>query len=203
GEAVSAGVAAAGLLYLLGAPGLAAAALLLAAASAGFLAWNWQPARIFMGDVGSGTVGYLFAVLALASEKARALPLLAWVILLGVFVFDATATLVRRLLRGERVYEAHRSHAYQRATQAGFSHAQVSGRVIVLNLLLAVLAGAAAVEPRLLLPAFAAALLLTVVVYRAVERRRPFPAPPQPQPPSENGPARVAEPLSGSAANPR
>jgi Fuc2NAc and GlcNAc transferase len=174
GEAVSAGAAGAALLCLLGFPRLAALPALAAAASLGFLLWNWHPARIFMGDVGSGTLGYLFAVIALASETARALPLLAWMILLGVFVFDATVTLARRLLRHERVYEAHRSHAYQRATQAGLTHARVSAAVLAINAALAALALAAALAPRLLLPAFAAAILLLVLVYAAVERRRPM-----------------------------
>jgi Fuc2NAc and GlcNAc transferase len=174
GEAASAGAIAAGLLLLCEAPGLAAAALLLAACSAGFLAWNWHPARIFMGDVGSGTLGYVFAVLALASENARALPLLAWVVLLGVFVFDATVTLLRRVLHGERPHLAHRSHAYQRAARGTLSHAQVSARVLGLNLLLGLLVLGVVLHPRLLLPACAAALVALGGVYRAVERRMPM-----------------------------
>lgn len=118
---------------------LATVAWLLAATSAGFLVWNWAPARIFMGDVGSGFLGYSFAVLAIASEKEGALPLLAWGILLGVFLVDATLTLLRRMIQGERWYEAHRSHVYQLAVQAGYSHSQVSLAVAAINLFLSVL----------------------------------------------------------------
>ncbi|HEX8906741.1 MAG TPA: glycosyltransferase family 4 protein [Longimicrobiaceae bacterium] len=174
GQAVSVGVAGAALLALAGSPSLAAVSLLLAAAAAGFLAWNWSPARIFMGDVGSGTLGYLFAVLAVASENAGAVPLMGWVVLMGVFVVDATITLVRRLLRGERVYQAHRSHAYQRAVQAGMSHGRVSALVIALNAVLGLIALAAVLRPVLVVPALLAALALLGLVYLRVERLRPM-----------------------------
>lgn len=123
-----------------GAWGLASAAWGLAAASAGFLVFNWPPARIFMGDVGSGLLGYGFGVLAVASERMGALPIGVWMILLAVFVVDATATLIRRVVCGERWYEAHRSHAYQRAVQIGYSHRQVTTCVLALNSLLALVA---------------------------------------------------------------
>jgi Fuc2NAc and GlcNAc transferase len=139
-QAVAAGIAGGVLLMLAGAPDLAGAAVLVGAASAGFLVWNWAPARIFMGDVGSGLLGFLFAVLAVASENRGAVPLLAWTLLLGVFVVDATLTLLRRALEGEPVFAAHRKHAYQRAVQAGMSHARVSTLVLVLNVALAPLA---------------------------------------------------------------
>jgi Fuc2NAc and GlcNAc transferase len=155
--------------------GLAAAAFLVAAASAGFLAWNWHPARIFMGDVGSGLLGYLFAVLAVASERAGAVPLLAWMVLLGVFVVDATITLFRRMLRGEKWYDSHRTHAYQRAVQAGASHARVSGAVLAINAVLAALAAWGCLAPRLLPAAVVLALLFLVGLYLGVERVRPFP----------------------------
>ena len=174
GEAVAVGAAGGGLLVLGGAPGLGLAALLTAAAAAGFLAWNWAPARIFMGDVGSGLLGFLFAALAVASENAGALPLLVWLLLGAVFVVDATLTLVRRLLRRERVYQPHRSHAYQRAVQAVGSHAQVSLAVLALNLLLAALALAVTLRPALLLPALAVGVALVVAAYLCVERARPM-----------------------------
>lgn len=79
----------------------------------GFLLWNWPPAKIFMGDVGSGYLGYVLVVLAMGAARENPAALLVWLILGGVFFCDATVTLVRRLVRGERVYRAHRSHAYQ------------------------------------------------------------------------------------------
>lgn len=140
GEAVAVGTAGGVLLMLSGAPGLAGIAFLIAAASLGFLVWNWAPARIFMGDVGSGVLGYLFAALAIASENLGAVPVLVWVLLLGVFVVDATLTLIRRALDREAVFNAHRKHAYQRAVQAGWSHARVSTMALLLNAGLAGLA---------------------------------------------------------------
>jgi glycosyltransferase WbpL len=111
------------------------AAVLLGAACLGFLRWNWPPARIFMGDVGSGYLGYVIAVLALAVTRESPVALWAWLILGGVFFVDATATLLRRLLRGERVYEAHRSHAYQWLARRWGSHRRVTVAVMMLNLI--------------------------------------------------------------------
>ncbi len=110
------------------AQGLALASLALALSSAGFLVWNWPPAKIFMGDAGSGLLGYSFAVLALAGAQSGAMPAWIWLILLAPFVLDATLTLLRRMLRGERWYQAHATHLYQRMVQSGYSHKQVAGR---------------------------------------------------------------------------
>ena len=97
----------------------AAVAFCLAAAAAGFLLLNRPPARLFLGDVGAVPVGFLVGVLGLrgASRGAfdAALPLIAF----APFVVDATVTLLRRLARGERVWEPHRSHWYQRLVLAG------------------------------------------------------------------------------------
>ncbi len=114
-------------------PGLTLGCLALVAAALGFLWWNRPPARIFMGDVGSGLLGYCFAVLAIAGERHGSLPALLWTLLLAVFVWDATFTLGRRVIRGERWYEAHRSHGYQCLVQKGWSHAQVTLAVLMLN----------------------------------------------------------------------
>src|SRR3569832_137976 len=134
-EAVTVALVAAGLLWWGGAPDLALGAALLAAACGGFLWWNWPPAKIFMGDVGSGFLGYCFAVLMLASEKAQALPLTAWLILLAVFVLDATYTLTNHNTHKEKWYTAHRSHAYQRLIQLGHPHVRVTSAVMLVNLL--------------------------------------------------------------------
>lgn len=107
---------------------------LLAAAASGFLYWNFPPARIFMGDVGSGFVGIMLAILSLQALSIR--PELGWVwlILLGVFIVDASLTLLRRLLRGEAVQRAHRRHAYQFAARHYRSHRAVSLVVAAINL---------------------------------------------------------------------
>lgn len=112
-----------------------AAGLVLAAASLGFLVWNWPPARIFMGDVGSGYLGFALAIIGLASMRERAAMLPAWLILGGVFFVDSTVTLLRRLARRERVHEAHRSHAYQWQARRWSSHLRVTIACALLNLL--------------------------------------------------------------------
>lgn len=94
----------------------------IAAASAGFLVWNFPPARIFMGDTGSSALGLLAAALSLWADRDGLFPLWLAVLVFAPFVVDATLTLARRTLKGERVWEAHRSHYYQRLVQAGWSH---------------------------------------------------------------------------------
>lgn len=108
---------------------------IVAASCLGFLLWNWPPAKIFMGDVGSGYLGYVIAVLALAAAKHDPVALWEWWILGGVFFVDATATLLRRLVRGERVYEAHRSHAYQWLARRWRGHLPATLSVVAVNFL--------------------------------------------------------------------
>lgn len=94
-----------------------ASMMLLSASLLGFLGANWAPAKIFMGDVGSTFLGYMLGMLALMTIAAGALNLWVWLILPGVFWVDATLTLMRRMLRGDCWYQAHRSHAYQRISR--------------------------------------------------------------------------------------
>lgn len=149
-------------------------ALLLAGAAGGFLWWNWSPARIFMGDVGSGVLGFWFATLALIPEDAGGLPLGVWAILLAIFVTDATVTLLRRFLHGEVWYAAHRSHAYQRAIQYGYSHGQVAGTVAVGNLCFAGIAWWAMTSPALMIPLVIASYMVTLAGYCLIERVQPM-----------------------------
>ncbi len=109
-----------------------------AAASVGFLRWNWHPAKIFLGDVGSIPLGFLLGWLLLGLAAAG-YPAPA-IILPAYFLADATITLVRRLLRGEKIWEAHREHFYQLAVQSGLRHDQVSGIIAVANIFLIALA---------------------------------------------------------------
>ena len=115
-------------------PETALFAAAVAGAAIGFLGWNWSPARIFLGDVGSVPLGYLLGFLLLGAalrgwwKIALILPL--------YFLADATLTLGRRLLRGERVWQAHREHFYQQAVRSGLGHAAVTGRVIAADILL-------------------------------------------------------------------
>jgi Fuc2NAc and GlcNAc transferase len=112
---------------------LAPAPLILAATVAGFLCWNFPPAKIFMGDAGSGYLGVLLALLSLQAAWVSSNFFWAWLIMLGVFVVDATFTLMRRLLRGEKIYEAHRSHGYQYAARKYKAHRTVTLGVAVIN----------------------------------------------------------------------
>lgn len=131
-QAVCIGVAGAAVCLLSGAVPLAIGSALLAAASAGFLVYNWPPAKIFMGDVGSATLGFSFAALAMAGWVTAEIPLQVWLILGGYFISDASVTLARRALRGDNVLQAHRMHAYQHAA-AKYGHLLVTSCVIVVN----------------------------------------------------------------------
>lgn len=126
-EAVSVTVSSA-IVYAIAAPNHAdmLMPLIIAGAALGFLIWNWPPARIFMGDVGSGFLGVMMAGLSLEAAGVSPRLFWAWLILLGAFIVDATVTLVRRTLRGDRFYQAHRSHAYQHAAVRFGSHRRVT-----------------------------------------------------------------------------
>jgi UDP-N-acetylmuramyl pentapeptide phosphotransferase/UDP-N-acetylglucosamine-1-phosphate transferase len=107
-------------------PAVAAFGLLLAGSSLGFLAWNWPPAKIFMGDVGSTFLGFSFAALPLLADPGHPRLFLAGVLFVWPFVFDSAFTVMRRLRRGENILRAHRSHLYQRLVVAGWSHRAVT-----------------------------------------------------------------------------
>ncbi|WP_448093716.1 MraY family glycosyltransferase [Pseudomonas lini] len=115
--------------------GLIWAPLVLAAAVTGFLCWNFPPARIFMGDAGSGFLGIIIGIMVILSAWVNTDLLLSWLIVLGVFIIDATWTLIMRLARGEKIYQAHRTHAYQYAAEQFKSHKAIMIMVVVINLL--------------------------------------------------------------------
>jgi Fuc2NAc and GlcNAc transferase len=110
------------------------AAIALAASTFGFLLYNWSPAKIFMGDVGSGYLGIVVGGLSLMAAKQQHELLWVWIILLAVFVSDATITLIRRLARKQKPHVAHRSHAYQHLAIRFNSHAKVSLIVLAINI---------------------------------------------------------------------
>ncbi|MDN5042697.1 glycosyltransferase family 4 protein [Aliarcobacter butzleri] len=110
--------------------------LVLAVAVLGFLYWNWNKAKIFMGDVGSTLLGYNVAIFTIYYANQEPTNFWIWIILFGVYWFDATLTLIRRKLNKERLSQAHKKHAYQRLTQAGWSHYKVTNYSIGLNILL-------------------------------------------------------------------
>jgi len=164
-EAATVGVTVATLLFLGGDQPLAVLAASLGLGSAAFLIWNWHPARIFMGDVGSNFLGFTIAVLAIASEGRHSLPALIWVLLLGVFVVDGSATFVRRLLRRKPPHEAHKTHAYQGAVQRGHSHSKVTLAVLLIDVALGALAWLAWRRPVLLVPSVGGAFTLLLALH--------------------------------------
>jgi len=111
--------------------------LVIVAACLGFLLFNWHKASIFMGDVGSATLGFIFAVFVFYDTSHGSIYI--WLILLSLFWFDATLTLMRRYKNGESITQAHKKHAYQRLTQSGWSHDKVVWFSLVFNLIFFVL----------------------------------------------------------------
>jgi UDP-N-acetylmuramyl pentapeptide phosphotransferase/UDP-N-acetylglucosamine-1-phosphate transferase len=145
---------------------LAGALLLLIGALFGFLAWNWHPAAIFLGDSGSVPLGFLLGWLLLLAAGAGLWPV---ALILPLYYWaDATWTLLARLRRGEKVWQAHRQHFYQRAT-AGGSHAPVAAAILLANLALVALALWSRAEPwgALAASAVVVALLLGWLARRA------------------------------------
>jgi UDP-N-acetylmuramyl pentapeptide phosphotransferase/UDP-N-acetylglucosamine-1-phosphate transferase len=143
-------------------PSAGAIGAAIAGGALGFLLHNWQPARIFMGDVGSAFIGFLLASVTVAASRSEPVLLLCSLLILWPFIFDTLFTFLRRLIHGEHVFSAHRSHLYQRLVQTGWSHRQTAigyAALATIGLCLAVL-----VEQRL---AFARSIATLVVVLMA------------------------------------
>lgn len=123
------------LFLLAGSPGVTyiVPALLLSAV-VGFLFWNFPSAKIFMGDVGSGFLGLILGALSIQAAWIEPDLFWAWLILLGVFIVDGTVTLIRRIIRKEKFYEAHCSHAYQHASRQLKSHMRVTISIGLINM---------------------------------------------------------------------
>jgi UDP-N-acetylmuramyl pentapeptide phosphotransferase/UDP-N-acetylglucosamine-1-phosphate transferase len=164
--AIGLGLAVVAAVAPLGGGGETLLALALAAGGLGFLRWNWHPAQIFLGDVGSIPLGYLagFLVLALAAgglwAPALILPL--------YYLADAGITMARRALNGERFWEPHRRHFYQRALADDGDHGAVARIVLAGDILLMALAALASAHPW---PALAAAVPVVAAMLVLMERR--------------------------------
>jgi UDP-N-acetylmuramyl pentapeptide phosphotransferase/UDP-N-acetylglucosamine-1-phosphate transferase len=171
-----------GTLALLGwlgaAPVYASAALIVAAAAGGFLPFNFPPARLFMGDVGSGSLGLLVALFLLWAERAGLFPLLMGALVFSPFIVDATWTVIRRALQGKKPWQAHREHFYQRLVQTGWSHRRVTLWAYALMLkcgLLAVLASCfTAIGVQGLLLGWMVAVYVAIIAYVNARERRPL-----------------------------
>ena len=155
----------------------AALAVVSAAATAAFLARNWSPAKIFLGDVGSAFLGFLLAALPLAVDAPGRAPLVLVVwISLALFLLDPIATLAARARRGAVVGASHREHAYQQFVAPSASHAPVVTRLLVVAAVLSALAVASAWSSALAWLAVAAAIAAFIVEWRLAARRRVAPS---------------------------
>ncbi len=159
-------------IYLLLDTQLSSELLFIFAASVfGFVLWNFPKARIFMGDAGSGFLGLILGILALISLKTDPALFCAWIICLGVFIVDATFTLIRRVINGHKMYDAHRSHAYQYASRKYNSHTTVTIGVLLINIFwllpIAYLASQKVLMPELLLFIAYIPLILIAVFFGA------------------------------------
>ena len=109
-----------------GESGWAVANLLIAAAAAGFLVFNWPPAQVFMGDAGSAFLGAFYGMQSVVASLTTPIPFAVLILPFANFILDTTVTLIRRAWRGEKWYTPHRSHFYQRMTGLGMTHRKVT-----------------------------------------------------------------------------
>jgi len=143
-------------------PDFANLCLIVAAASAGFLVYNFPPAKIFMGDVGSTSLGFLVAACSLWGSKTGLFPLWIAILVFSPFIVDATVTLLRRLFRGEKVWEPHRSHYYQRLVLLGWGHRKT---VLAEYVLMLACAGSAVLAMRLSPTGQTGLIIVWVLIY--------------------------------------
>ena len=148
-----------------GAPLVAGVSSIVAAAALGFLFSNFPPARIFMGDVGSASLGLLAAAVSLWGAQIGAYPFWTGILVFSPFIVDASITLARRIARREKFWRPHKTHYYQRMVQLGWSHR----RVVLSEYVLMVAASASAVWGVRQPPGIQRGLLMTwALVYAAV-----------------------------------
>lgn len=148
--------------------------IIFAASVLGFLIWNWHPAKIFMGDVGSTVLGFNFIVFAVYFQSSENVSFMIPIILSSVFWFDATLTLFRRFINKEQLGKAHKKHAYQRLTQAGYSHQ----KVVILSVFLDVIIGIAVyfiiIYPKFILFSFLFVIFILFIIVKIIDRKKPF-----------------------------
>lgn len=148
--------------------------VLLATIIAGFLVWNWQPARLFMGDGGSTLLGFTIGVFAIYYQKTGASSVIIWLMLSSLFWFDATFTLFRRWRNHENLSKAHKNHAYQRLVRSGFSHQKTVICSLLANLIILGMVWIVLKFQNLLLPAFCLNIFFLYILTRFVDKYFPF-----------------------------
>jgi Fuc2NAc and GlcNAc transferase len=148
--------------------------LLFATTVFGFLLWNWDKAKIFMGDVGSTLLGFTICILAIHYHNTSQFSIINSLILTSLFWFDATITLLKRFINKENIGTAHKKHAYQRIVQYGFSHQKTVICAMIINLLLfAIVIGAQATKEFITLYLLLTCTLM-YVVYKYIDTKTPF-----------------------------
>ena len=153
-------------LVLAGAGGLALFMYGLMAACLGFLVFNWAPPRLFLRDAARKILFGTLAAVAIIAQREHGMPVGAFILLFAVFIGDTAYTLVRRALRGAPVWQAHKEHLYQRAVQSGLSHASVTGKILLISVIIAIPASLemGRVDPRALWPVVCAFVLWAVMI---------------------------------------
>jgi Fuc2NAc and GlcNAc transferase len=148
--------------------------LLLAAATSGFLILNWQPAKIFMGDVGSTLLGFTIAIFLIYYQNANESSVIIWLMLSSLFWYDATITLIRRWRNHEQLSKAHKKHAYQRIIQYGFSHQKTVIYSVFINVPILGLTFLAYYLPAMALLFFVIDIIYLFFVMKMVDKKFPF-----------------------------
>lgn len=148
--------------------------LILAFSTLGFLIWNWQKAKIFMGDIGSTLLGFTIIVLAIHYQNTNQVSLINSLTLTSVFWFDATYTLFKRFLNKEKLSEPHRKHFYQRIVQSGFSHQKTVLYAMFINVILFSLIYLTSKNSNIILVSLLISLILLFIVSKLIDKRKPF-----------------------------
>lgn len=149
--------------------------VLLATITAGFLVWNWQPAKIFMGDAGSTLLGFTIAIFAVYyHNESDSINIFYWLMLSSLFWFDATLTLFRRWRNHETLTKAHKKHAYQRAVLSGLSHQKTVIMALVINILIFNLVWLSLSFTQLTLIFFIINMAILYATVRIIDKRYPF-----------------------------
>jgi len=148
--------------------------IIIIAAVAGFLIWNWPKAKIFMGDIGSTQLGFILAIIGIWYHNENQLSIIHWLMLTSLFWFDASLTLFRRWRSREKLSVAHRKHVYQRAVQSGLSHRETMLYSLLINSLIIILVMLSREFPNLLIPVFVLNIALLYLITVLVDRKVPF-----------------------------
>ena len=148
--------------------------LVLALSVLGFLPWNWQKAKIFMGDIGSTLLGFTIAVLIINYNNTEQFSILNGLIITSVFWFDATVTLIKRFLNKEQLGQPHKKHAYQRIVQFGFSHQKTVLIATTLNFLLFLMVYFSIQFKAFQVLFLGVVILLLFSIYKFIDTKKPF-----------------------------